>query len=111
MSLLVNGVYWITVAYTVLALLFATIICIPVSAAWTYVPPDIKYQGWVDLGPGGGGVQPRCLDEAALAYSTPVINALTDLVVWLLPLKLVWDLQLPRRQKVGLLVVLGMGFL
>ncbi|KAI5811339.1 hypothetical protein DFH27DRAFT_520774 [Peziza echinospora] len=52
----------------------------------------------------------KCVKLGAQQYLAPVINTLTDLVVWIMPIKLVWSLHIPKRQKWGLYGVFGVGF-
>ncbi|RPB00493.1 hypothetical protein L873DRAFT_1680359 [Choiromyces venosus 120613-1] len=54
------------------------------------------------------------LGRNCLRTTTPylvnwALNTFTDFYVFLLPIKSVWDLQLPRRQKIGLLIVFAGG--
>ena len=37
------------------------------------------------------------------------VNAATDLSILLLPIRMCWSLQLSRKRKLGLFVVLGLG--
>jgi hypothetical protein len=44
-------------------------------------------------------------------YIMASFNLTTDLVIFLMPLPVIRSLQLPRRQKIMLFAVLGLGFL
>lgn len=46
---------------------------------------------------------------AAMQYTMPAINILTDILVWAAPLKLIWIIQLPRRQEAGLVAAFSIG--
>lgn len=63
--------------------------CVPISALWT-----------------GKG---KCLNLDPYSYA--VINVLTTLVVWAMPIPRVWKLQLPRGQKVALSLIFALGLL
>ena len=39
------------------------------------------------------------------------VNAATDLSILLLPIRICWGLQLSRKRKLGVLVVLGLGLM
>ncbi|KAF2710766.1 hypothetical protein K504DRAFT_335315, partial [Pleomassaria siparia CBS 279.74] len=71
--------------------------CIPVSAAWD---PNVS--------------QSRCMSHVVyrnvgLAHSA--INAMTDLVIAILLIPMVWTLRISLRTRVSLMVVLSLGFL
>jgi outer membrane receptor for Fe3+-dicitrate len=71
-----------------------TLQCQPVSYFWHRV---------------GSG---RCLDlntVVNMAYVSSAIAALCDLTLGLLPIFLVWNLQMNQRTKVVLACILGMG--
>jgi hypothetical protein len=63
--------------------------CVPISALWT-----------------GKG---KCLDLDPYSYA--VINIVTTLVVWAMPIPKVWRLNLPRGQKVAVSLVFMLGLL
>lgn len=50
-----------------------------------------------------------CMDAETHFWSTSIIGIVLDWAVWLLPIPVVGKLKLPRRQKLGLLVVFGLG--
>lgn len=66
--------------------------CLPVRYFWD---PSVE-----------GG---RCINRVAFWYSTSAINISTDLAVWLLPMPVLKNLQLPRRQKYTLIGVFALG--
>ncbi|CUS09394.1 unnamed protein product [Tuber aestivum] len=68
------------------------------SVFWC-VPPEYT---WKMFTPEGKDMKGVCLDQHVLQYTLPAINILTDFIVWLLPLKMIWGIQLPPRQKAGL---------
>ena len=51
----------------------------------------------------------KCLPTRTPYLISGSLNTFTDFYVFLLPIKSVWNLQLPRRQKIGLLVVFAGG--
>ena len=51
----------------------------------------------------------KCLPTRTPYLVNGALNTFTDFYVFLLPIKSVWDLRLPRRQKIGLLVVFAGG--
>jgi hypothetical protein len=73
--------------------LFATIFqCVPVAAFWD---KGIK--------------NPHCTDSTAFWYAYCIINILTNASILALPIREVSKLQLPRREKIGLMLVFLLG--
>jgi hypothetical protein len=50
-----------------------------------------------------------CMNAESHFWSTSIIGIVIDWAIWLLPIPVVGRLRLPRRQKMGLLVVFGLG--
>jgi hypothetical protein len=51
----------------------------------------------------------HCIDIVALYIVSAPINIVTDLAIFFLPLRTLWHIRLPRRQKMILLVTFGTG--
>ncbi|KAH7348200.1 hypothetical protein BKA66DRAFT_477312 [Pyrenochaeta sp. MPI-SDFR-AT-0127] len=68
--------------------------CVPVDAYW-----KITEQA-----------NANCVDSKTLWYVNASINILTDLLVATLPVRVIWGLQIPKRQKVALLGILTIGW-
>jgi hypothetical protein len=68
-------------------------ICSPVKAAWVY----------------DGSQSAHCIHRPTLYYATAGLNIFTDVAILLTPIKMVMELNLPRRQKVGAMVVFLTG--
>jgi len=51
----------------------------------------------------------RCANKLAAYLVVGIINLLTDLMVLCLPVHMVWNLQLPKRKKLALSTVFGVG--
>ena len=76
------------------ALLFITIFpCRPVSGAW-------------DLTLAATTV---CIDRPSIYKTTAIFGAVTDLMVLAVPLPIVINLQIPRRQKIGVICYFSLG--
>lgn len=73
---------------TVLATVFN---CVPVAASWDFTIPA------------------TCIDSTKFFWVSASINVVTDVALLLLPLPLVWKLQMPSKQKtlISLVFVLG----
>jgi hypothetical protein len=48
---------------------------------------------------------------ARAEYALGTINAATDLMIAALPIRAIWRLQLVRRQKIALVLILSLGWL
>lgn len=91
-------IFGITTAATVSTLIASIFQCTPIHYRWERMNPMSNLKG-------------TCLQFDLLQYSTQGINIVTDLVLWLLPLRLITQVKLPRRQKWGLYIVFLLGFL
>lgn len=77
-----------------LALLFIAIApCRPVSGFWK---PDIKA---------------TCIPNLPLWYINAAGNIVTDIVIFALPIPVVWKLKMPRPERLSLIGVFCLGFL
>lgn len=50
-----------------------------------------------------------CIDAAILYMATAVSNIITDVMLFLLPIPMLYKLHMPKIQKVGAIVVFGIG--
>jgi hypothetical protein len=85
---------FVIVGYTIaltLALLFA---CSPIAKSWSL---SIK----------GGS----CINRSGLYLATAATNTLSDIILILIPIKVVWKLRLRAIEKLGALFVFGIGCL
>ncbi|ETI25459.1 hypothetical protein G647_02232 [Cladophialophora carrionii CBS 160.54] len=51
----------------------------------------------------------HCIDMMAFWFSFSGFNIVTDVAVWVLPMPVLWNLQLPRKQKISLVAVFALG--
>lgn len=51
----------------------------------------------------------KCMDVAILYMATAVSNVVTDLILFVLPIPMVYQLHMPVQQKIGAIVVFGIG--
>lgn len=52
-----------------------------------------------------------CIDRTLFYYANNALNVLTNIAVLVLPLHMLWNLSLPRRQKLGIAAVFMSGVL
>ncbi|KAK4160459.1 hypothetical protein QBC43DRAFT_381243 [Cladorrhinum sp. PSN259] len=50
-----------------------------------------------------------CFNQVALFLANAGLNILQDLIIYVLPVKTLWQLQLPRKQRVALVIVFVIG--
>lgn len=50
-----------------------------------------------------------CVDFISIQVYTAAVNIVIDFLVWIAPLKLIWQVRLPNAQKIGLFVAFGLG--
>ncbi|RPB04623.1 hypothetical protein L873DRAFT_1665816 [Choiromyces venosus 120613-1] len=91
------GILIFCTCYNLAAVLTSVLWCVPPEYAWKMFTPE------------GKDMKGVCLDQRALQYALPAINILTDFVIWLLPLKMIWNVQLPPRQKASLIAIFAFG--
>jgi hypothetical protein len=85
------------VAYSFSSILVIIFACNPIAATW-----DLALE-----------VLPTttCIDEPAAYIAQAGINIFADLVILILPMRTIWGLQLPLRQKISVSSVFAVGLL
>ena len=74
------------------------------TATWAYCVP-VAY-GWDPSIPGG-----HCSNREAALLSVSIIDAVTDASILILPLPMIWKLQIPRVKQVSLAFIFGIAVL
>jgi len=74
---------------TTLVQLFA---CRPIAASWNPTTPDHK-----------------CISLRIYFLASGILNSVSDFIVFLFPAKMLWNLQIPTKQKVGVIAVFSSG--
>jgi len=77
-----------------LFLLIASFSCWPVAFFWD---KSIK-----------GG---HCVNFTAIWFTFSGFSIATDLAIWVLPIPVLWKLQLPKKQRLSLIAAFAFGFL
>ncbi|KAI9674703.1 MAG: hypothetical protein M1817_001606 [Caeruleum heppii] len=91
---MIHATIWFVVAYNFAGFWVVVFSCRPVEKAY-------------DLTIKGGS----CVNRNGLAIAGTVLNIFTDLVMVVIPMPLVWALQLPIRQKIGVSLIFLTAFL
>lgn len=81
------------IAYGIAAILADIFLCTPVSYFW-----DKTIKG-------------HCLNFTAVYFSNASFNIISDLVIMIIPIPVLKSLQLPIRQKIGLMLIFGVAAL
>ena len=55
-------------------------------------------------------VSGRCINVSSLFNMSGIFNTVTDLLILLIPVKLVWNLRMKRKTKLGIAAVFTVGF-
>jgi len=76
-------------SWTVLSTVFQ---CWPIQYYWNFM-----------------SVRGKCMDKAGVTFANAGVNILTDLLLIVIPVPMLWKLQLPQRQKLILMFIFGVG--
>lgn len=97
-----NKPYQWIISYLLMFVLVATFI--GTGLAVTFECSPVQYQWDKDI-PGGGS----CIDIIEFYRWMSFPNVVTDAVILVLPLPMVWNLHTTRNQKVGLVIIFATG--
>jgi hypothetical protein len=83
----------ICIAYGIASILTSAFLCIPLSKLWN---------------PNEDG---HCINAELFYFVNAGLNVATDTIIYILPMRPLWKLPLPRRQRIGLLFLFALGAL
>ncbi|RSL44767.1 hypothetical protein CEP51_016181, partial [Fusarium floridanum] len=83
---------FIVIGSTIAMSVASVFLCIPISMAWNIT-----------------GTAGRCIDRNAVYMTTAALGAATDLMILCLPMPVVMQLQMPLKQKIGLIGFFCLG--
>lgn len=83
----------ILVIYGLWAVLGSIFTCWPIETYWLAMT----------------GFQGRCMSKGGVTFSNAAINIATDLILIVVPAPLLWGLQIPKRQRIILMCLFGVG--
>ncbi|KAI1858057.1 uncharacterized protein JN550_012879 [Neoarthrinium moseri] len=93
-----NAFFWLCTVVLVINLLYyasaivaVNLTCIPIQATWDFT------------------VKGKCFNGKALASSGVSVNLVSDVIILVLPQKTIWNLNMPRRKKIGVSIVFAVG--
>ncbi|KAJ5164412.1 uncharacterized protein N7500_006242 [Penicillium coprophilum] len=88
---IVNGMIVLVSVWAIIMTFLAIFNCNPISAFWT--------------------TEGTCFDFKQFAVGYAIVNIITDFVIWLMPIPKVWNIQLPKSQKIALSLIFALGLL
>lgn len=96
----VRGIIAFVVAYFIVFEVTLFTGCRPFNAFWNEVNPYWE-----------ASHEYHCINEAGNLFAASIVSVVQDFVVCFMPTILFWKLQLPRKQKIALGAIFGVGFL
>ncbi|KAF3007390.1 Structural maintenance of chromosomes protein 2 [Curvularia kusanoi] len=99
-------VFWLNVGYTIATSLGNTLQCNPVRYAW--LKPEMD-----QYGPDGKVTIPggKCFDSRTFVLSSCTLSIFMDLIIIPIPTIMVWDLQMSRKTKSLVVLVMSLGWI
>jgi hypothetical protein len=95
-----NSFYWtcritmvINIAYYTAGIVASALTCAPLEKTW-----DTSLSG-------------QCLNTASFFISNASLNLVSDIIVLALPHKVIWNLRMSRRKKIGVSLVFAIGIM
>ncbi|KFY07466.1 hypothetical protein V492_07128 [Pseudogymnoascus sp. VKM F-4246] len=88
---LCNIMLGVLVVYGLWTIIGSILMCIPVAAFW-----DESIKG-------------HCMNRLQFWFANAGVNIATDIIIFAIPMPLLKQLQLPKKQKIGLMFVFGFG--
>lgn len=88
------------VIWTCMAFVAATIFSTTVAGLFQCNP---VHKAWDTQVPG------TCFNQVALYLSNAALNIVQDVLIYFLPIKMLWNIQLPRKQRIALMAVFAIG--
>jgi hypothetical protein len=103
-SLTITFVYWVwgsiifCVLYSITFILLIANTCTPAQGFFHIF--DVAWKSQNEL---------TCRDEGAIIVAVAAISTVQDFIICLLPVFLIWNLQIPKTQKFALCGIFGLG--
>ena len=83
----------VLLAYTTAAAIAKICICMPIDSFWL----------------GTGVTHGRCLKHLEIVLTDTIISIVSDITILILPLTLIWSLQISKTEKLRVLIILAAG--
>ncbi|KAK2781031.1 Structural maintenance of chromosomes protein 2 [Onygenales sp. PD_12] len=98
-----HTVFWMNVGYTISTTLANVLTCIPISYSWTRPATDQIIDG--EVIPGG-----KCFNTLVFILASCALSIFMDLIIMPIPTAMVWNLTMPRKTKIAVVIVMGLGW-
>lgn len=98
------GLLVFNIAHMVSVFLVVVFQCSPVHMYWDHHKTDKVVDGQIV------NDNYSCIDQASFSLSTAAIAVLTDVAILLVPIAMMWNLRMPLRRKVAVILVLSLGW-
>lgn len=85
--------FWLLAIWTVCGIFLGIFACNPVESYWRLETPG------------------KCMNSVIIGIVSIIVSIVTDILIFILPLRQIWKLHLPVRQKIGVIGVLATGLL
>ncbi|PVH98374.1 hypothetical protein DM02DRAFT_468466, partial [Periconia macrospinosa] len=95
----VRNKFWYTCHITIVANVMFYVTCTIVEN-FSCTPRE---KIWNKLVPG------HCINNPALIVSSGILNLLSDVLIFVLPQKMIWGLKISRRKRVGVVIIFATG--
>ncbi|KAL4904256.1 hypothetical protein BDW74DRAFT_178838 [Aspergillus multicolor] len=95
-----HGFIWVNFVYHFISLFVTIFRCRPVSAGWVRNITD-----------GGMIASGNCIDNFRIILSTSSLNALSDIIIFVLPQARIWNLHMRLSRKIALSAVFSVGLI
>lgn len=95
------AIFLLSLAFSIANFFLAALPCMPVSFLWD--------QTLAQMNPTAPKPKGKCMDLLIVSYTTSGCNILMDLLIWMAPMPLVYQLRMPRPQKIALYAIFSLG--
>ncbi|PGH17041.1 hypothetical protein AJ79_01425 [Helicocarpus griseus UAMH5409] len=102
-QLALHTVFWLNIGYAISTTIANLCTCSPVSYSWDKAATDRIVDG--ELVPGG-----KCFNTLVFVLISGGLNMFMDLIIIPIPTAMVWNLTMPKRTKIAVVLVMGMGW-
>ncbi|KAF9892322.1 hypothetical protein FE257_002099 [Aspergillus nanangensis] len=89
------GMIGLTTAWGIAYMITMFTACIPLRAYWETLQSDSE----------------NCTNKSSATMSFSITNMVTDLMVLVVPIPVLWNLKLPMRERLGLIALMSLGLL
>ncbi|KAK2756149.1 Structural maintenance of chromosomes protein 2 [Arachnomyces sp. PD_36] len=97
-------VFWLNVGYSISTFIANLMTCSPVSYVYDAPATDRMVNG--ELVPGG-----KCFDSLRFILASCALSIFMDLIIMPIPTAMVWNLTMPKKTKIAVVLIMSMGWI